>query len=882
MGITPKNPADFDPTMGNYKDLRPFRLWCQKVLPLVYDDSLSYYEVLCKVVDYLNKAMEDIGVLHDDVDALHTAYQQLQSYVNDYFSTLDVQQEINNKLDAMASDGTLDALLLPYFNAYKTEINGIVAEQNENIEYFKSQINSTMDAQNEDIAVLESRMDGFASLTEGSTTGDAELQDIRVGANGVTYPTAGDAVRAQVGALDDTVNTYCDTNLYNDVTWTQGTYASLSFNNTTINPTAKRLSVQVTLPDNVYSVLVIPIMNSKFRGRMYSADGSTIDTVDSMQSTNWSKTSTVAIKYIRISYGLISEADISSYGGEIGLYINGYSTLQGVSNNIETLKNEVVNGRTGVNNKTYSSIGNAIRAQVGDLTDVVNTYCDTNLYNDATWSQGVYASLTFEDTTINASAKRLSVQLTLENDVYSVLIKPILGTKFRGRMYGADGSTIDTADEYQTTDWSKTSSVPIKYVRISYGFVSEDDISSYAGEIGLYVNGYSTLQGISDNVEKVRDDFDDMTSVNIPKIDTLIANSKLVRLDSTNIELGTLSNGEPAVSDVRARSINFINLTSGTVHVYCVNPNIEYSILAYGYDNSYKNATPFLSGENVVDVNKLSVYANKIKFLIKLKNYPFDMTDMDFDTLNTFTLHEPLNGANISLTLMSHNCGKFNYGDGGGYPSADVDEKVQDWKDMIIKYKPDIIFAQECSRWFDSNHTVEAYPDIYRPLLPFTYFVSYGRIMSKIKIGSVWQIDLTVSHGGETYSREAGCCIVTIDGVDIVLCSAHFEAGDGSPYSDVRELEKDALIAALSDYEHVIIGGDFNAQADSFYDDFVTAGYSCANHGYFGVYNTTTNGHPIDNIMVKGFSFYNVVVDADDSCTSDHIPVVTEVHISEL
>lgn len=36
----------------------PFRFFCQKVLPLVYDDSLSYYELLCKVVDYINKLIE--------------------------------------------------------------------------------------------------------------------------------------------------------------------------------------------------------------------------------------------------------------------------------------------------------------------------------------------------------------------------------------------------------------------------------------------------------------------------------------------------------------------------------------------------------------------------------------------------------------------------------------------------------------------------------------------------------------------------------------------------------------------------------------------------------------------------------------------------------
>lgn len=111
--IVKKDPADFTPTLGDYKDLQPFRFWCQKVLPLVYDDSLSYYELLCKVVDYLNKTMEDVSVLEGDVTGLHEAYKKLQGYVNDYFSTLDVQEEINNKLDSMASNGELTKLIEP-------------------------------------------------------------------------------------------------------------------------------------------------------------------------------------------------------------------------------------------------------------------------------------------------------------------------------------------------------------------------------------------------------------------------------------------------------------------------------------------------------------------------------------------------------------------------------------------------------------------------------------------------------------------------------------------------------------------------------------------------------------------------------------------------
>lgn len=36
----------------------PLRIFCQTVLPAVYDDSLSYYEVLCKVVARLNEDTE--------------------------------------------------------------------------------------------------------------------------------------------------------------------------------------------------------------------------------------------------------------------------------------------------------------------------------------------------------------------------------------------------------------------------------------------------------------------------------------------------------------------------------------------------------------------------------------------------------------------------------------------------------------------------------------------------------------------------------------------------------------------------------------------------------------------------------------------------------
>lgn len=106
--------ANFKPSRENQNDLTPFRFWCQKVLPLVYDDSLSYYELLCKVIDYLNKTMENVTNLNTDMNNLYKAFVKLQNYVNHYFDDLDVQKEINNKLDEMVKDGTFIALLRRY------------------------------------------------------------------------------------------------------------------------------------------------------------------------------------------------------------------------------------------------------------------------------------------------------------------------------------------------------------------------------------------------------------------------------------------------------------------------------------------------------------------------------------------------------------------------------------------------------------------------------------------------------------------------------------------------------------------------------------------------------------------------------------------------
>lgn len=96
-----------------YKPVSPFIFWAQKTLPLVYDDSLSYYEVLCKVVDHLNRLIENEQITESNIDQLYVAYEQFKEWAEEYFDDLDVQTEINRKLDQMARTGELTELIAP-------------------------------------------------------------------------------------------------------------------------------------------------------------------------------------------------------------------------------------------------------------------------------------------------------------------------------------------------------------------------------------------------------------------------------------------------------------------------------------------------------------------------------------------------------------------------------------------------------------------------------------------------------------------------------------------------------------------------------------------------------------------------------------------------
>lgn len=105
--------ADVNNNYTDMKNLTPFKLCVLQNFPFIEADfdAVTNYQLLCKVVEYLNKMIDNNNKQNDNINQLEQNFITLYDYVNNYFSNLDIQEELSKKIDELITTGEFNTFL---------------------------------------------------------------------------------------------------------------------------------------------------------------------------------------------------------------------------------------------------------------------------------------------------------------------------------------------------------------------------------------------------------------------------------------------------------------------------------------------------------------------------------------------------------------------------------------------------------------------------------------------------------------------------------------------------------------------------------------------------------------------------------------------------
>ena len=237
-------------------------------LPTSYLMSMSFEEQLVWLCNYLGtQVIPAVNQNGQAVEELQNLYELLRTYVNDYFDNLDVQEEINNKIESMAQDGSLGNIIL---NTVQPIIDSEFTTQNEKIDLQNSRIDTISNIVQ---SVSSGSPAGTYATVSALTTDDPDHSKIYVvleNGNWYYYNTSTSSWTSggvyQANAIgDNSINKYMlDSNLQNAIFEDMG-YENLAKLKGEIVNFSTNSSLEVTQSDTYKSVLIPIEPNTAYR-----------------------------------------------------------------------------------------------------------------------------------------------------------------------------------------------------------------------------------------------------------------------------------------------------------------------------------------------------------------------------------------------------------------------------------------------------------------------------------------------------------------------------------------------------------------------------------------------------------------------------------------
>lgn len=243
-----------------------FRRFVIQNFPFIEEDfdALTDYGLISKIVEFLNEVIESQNNVSDEME-----------YVLNYFNNLDVQDEIDNKIDEMVENGTfqsiLDQYVMPYLEDLDTRLTGALNSE-------------ILNRQSTD-ASLQSQIN---SLSSGSPIPVASVSD-----------------------MTNTSRTYVNTTngkwyYYGGDSWEiGGTYQSTEIGNSSINLTMLDDSV---FKNAIKSISSFEIGNIDDHGEVIEAQKRAYTTIDSL--------TTCDKFYVKVNDPNLTLLKISRYNGD--------------------------------------------------------------------------------------------------------------------------------------------------------------------------------------------------------------------------------------------------------------------------------------------------------------------------------------------------------------------------------------------------------------------------------------------------------------------------------------------------------------------------------------------------------------------------------------